>query len=427
MTKHRGRAFSILAGGLLASLAAVAACSDSGHDSARSSMTARTSVDSGPSNVEDVERAAAEATVDCRPPNGQKTCDEKNAVATCEDAAGRRLFLVPSEAAIPQVTERFKQEFHREYLRHHADRQDRMPLAWQTALKDVEFPVVGTFRYLGYKVGGPRPSEPIRPAPIGTSIAPAKADPGTLGCRVRDKQGRVFLLSNAHVLAPGDQEPGYPIHQPADDDSGSKDRLVARLSAWHNPDPRSPANLIDAAIACTTETCVGTRWPDGKTGPSPMTVAAKPGWDAIKYGRTTGSTDGVVLCVDAAVCVEYDECMRFEKQIILAGREQHERFCDDGDSGSLIMKPPGNEPLGLLFARNWLRVRSEQQTFVVENACLANPIDAVLARWNLTIDDAAADTTAAPCEVPNHNENRCLAPSGSVAPGSDPAAGSDPD
>ncbi|MBO1224557.1 MAG: hypothetical protein JYX80_09000 [Candidatus Scalindua sediminis] len=50
-------------------------------------------------------------------------------------------------------------------------------------------------------------------------------------------------------------------------------------------------------------------------------------------------------------------------------------FLKPGDSGSLMVTDPGKNPVGLLFAGN----RSGKIGF-------ANPIDAVLARFGVTID-----------------------------------------
>ncbi len=97
-----------------------------------------------------------------------------------------------------------------------------------------------------------------------------------------------------------------------------------------------------------------------------------------KYGRTTSLTTGRVTAINATVDVGYGPGLiaRFVDQIII----EPGSFSAGGDSGSLIVvegkgKDKGNDriPVGLLFAGS---------SFVT----IANPIDAVLTRFNVTVD-----------------------------------------
>jgi hypothetical protein len=93
----------------------------------------------------------------------------------------------------------------------------------------------------------------------------------------------------------------------------------------------------------------------------------------MKYGRTTGQTNGRVDSVGAIVNVGYDSGVaRFVDQIII----RPGKFSAGGDSGSLVVVQNGSDarkPVGLLFAGS-------------ARVTIANPIDLVLARFGVTID-----------------------------------------
>jgi hypothetical protein len=99
-----------------------------------------------------------------------------------------------------------------------------------------------------------------------------------------------------------------------------------------------------------------------------------------KYGRTTLLTTGVVSGIEATVYVTYgNRTATFSDQIIVNGAQD---FIGPGDSGSLLVtynpdlpEEGGREPVGLLFAGN------DDGSLAV-----ANPIDAVLDAFGVTID-----------------------------------------
>jgi hypothetical protein len=136
------------------------------------------------------------------------------------------------------------------------------------------------------------------------------------------------------------------------------------------------ARVIDAAIALSDAGRLDNSTPsDGYGTPSSTTVGATIGLPLRKYGRTTGQTDGKVDAINAAVNVGYDTgTARFVGQVIIKG--QKGSFSAGGDSGSLIVTKDGNNPVALLFAGN-------------SQVTIANPIDAVLSRFNVTIDDGS--------------------------------------
>jgi len=259
-----------------------------------------------------------------------------------------------------------------------------------------------------------------RPVPIGVSSGSERiikvnnqffCTTGTLGARVSGTNG-VYALSNAHVYAQegsttvdetGEEEPaqggdgGDAILQPGRADVGCALRVddqIGTLSAWeqikfpalacdplqgtYDPD----CNVMDAAIALTDINDVGTATPsDGYGAPSLMTTSAFVGQAVQKYGRTTSLTLGTVDSINATVDVSYDNgTARFVDQIFIVG--SNGSFSNSGDSGSLIVTQGDNKPVALLFAGNSI-------------VTVGNPIDVVLAWFNVTIDGEAPPPSTA--------------------------------
>jgi hypothetical protein len=223
-----------------------------------------------------------------------------------------------------------------------------------------------------------------RPVPIGVSTGHPDITAGTISCRVKDASGNVYYaLSNNHVYANQNQANiGDAVIQPGTYDGAlSPGDDVGTLAAF---EPivfsTSANNVIDAAIASTTTSLVGNATPsDGYGTPKSTTAAAALNQKVKKYGRTTGLTKGQVYALNATVNVGYDfGIARFVHQIIITPGS----FSAGGDSGSLIVVddsrgktvgPHDGEPVGLLFAGSSLYT-------------VANPIDAVLDRFGVTVD-----------------------------------------
>jgi len=111
--------------------------------------------------------------------------------------------------------------------------------------------------------------------------------------------------------------------------------------------------------------------------PKSGTTAAYINQPVKKYGRTTRLTKGRVYALNATVNVVYDSGVAlFENQIVITPGG----FSAGGDSGSLVVvdgkgrnKADDRKPVGLLFAGS---------DFIT----IANPIDAVLYRFDAAID-----------------------------------------
>ena len=229
-----------------------------------------------------------------------------------------------------------------------------------------------------------------RPVPIGVSTGLADAATGTLGARVTNG-ANVYALSNNHVFAGVNAASiGDHILQPGPIEDGGIDPadLIATLADYQADRLLGGPNTMDAAIALTTTGDVGTATlPDGYGSPSSTTVPASVGMQVQKYGRTTGFTTGSINAVNVDVDVCY---FPLTETICFPGYQAHfvnqfsipdgsVPFSASGDSGSLVVTTGSNNPVGLLFAGG-------------DGLTIANPIDAVLQRFGVTIDGAAPRT-----------------------------------
>jgi hypothetical protein len=217
-----------------------------------------------------------------------------------------------------------------------------------------------------------------RPVPIGVSTGNAgECSAGTISCRVKDETGNVYALSNNHVYALENNAPiDSDVLQPGLYDTNciyDSNNVIGTLSAFMSIKFDGPENTIDAAIASSSLANLGNATPsDGYGTPKSATVTAAVGQKVQKYGRTTSLTKGQVSAINANVNVGYSSgTAHFVSQIVVSGR----RFIKAGDSGSLLVTDPDRNPVGLLFAGN-----------INGSTAIANPIDAVLNQFGVTID-----------------------------------------
>ena len=198
----------------------------------------------------------------------------------------------------------------------------------------------------------------VRPLKIGVSISHGKVTAGTLGCFVKDKGGILYMLSNNHVIAnQNDAKAEDPICQPGIYDRGSLSKdTVAHLSRFVKIN--SSKNLVDAAIAKLSKDA-GNVDLSSISGLGKLTGTfageVEVGDTVSKFGRTTGTTVGIVSAVEMDnVAVGYDGGVKvFDNQIEIEGAEDGP-FCRGGDSGSMVVSggrgDTKHEALGLLFA-----------------------------------------------------------------------------
>ncbi len=239
----------------------------------------------------------------------------------------------------------------------------------------------------------PRPSKPggdkvdptarfERPVPIGVSTGNRyECSAGTIGARVKDSSGKVFYaLSNNHVYAlENDASEGDEILQPGRYDTNCNydpANVIGTLAEFEPIDFSEDANnTIDAAIALSNTDTLGNATPSNGYGTPKSTKAeASLNLKVQKYGRTSALTKGTVEGVNATVNVGYSSgTARFVNQIVVSARKP---FIKAGDSGSLLVTDDSEKnPVGLLFAGS-----------ASGKWAIANPIDAVLNRFGVTID-----------------------------------------
>jgi len=241
------------------------------------------------------------------------------------------------------------------------------------------------------------PTTRQRPAPLGFSVGHPAITAGSIGARVVDAAGTVYVLSNNHVLAnSNDATIGDATLQPGPFDGGTSADQIATLAAFQPIDfSFSGANTIDAAIARSTTDALGNATPadDGYGLPSAVIFGdangdglfddrnALLGLAVKKFGRTTKLTHGQITAINGTVQVCYEVffgfCIKsaiFVDQLII----EPGTFSGGGDSGSLIVTDDSSaHPVALLFAG------SSTET-------IANRIDLVLTHFGVSVDGAPA-------------------------------------
>ncbi|HSA56118.1 MAG TPA: CARDB domain-containing protein [Gemmatimonadaceae bacterium] len=237
------------------------------------------------------------------------------------------------------------------------------------------------------------PTTFVRPAPLGFSVGHPSITAGTIGFRVKNAGGSVFILSNNHVLANSNNASiGDLTLQPGPADGGSTGNSahhIGTLADFQVINFSSSNNTMDAAIslvnpadllgATPTDDGYGapsaTIWGDANNDGTFDNVANLLNVAVMKYGRTTEFTQGTITSVNATVAVCYagfifcTKSATFTNQLLVG----QSGFSSGGDSGSGIVTVSGKNPVGLLFAG------SASQTIL-------NRIDLVLNRFNVTVD-----------------------------------------
>ena len=253
-----------------------------------------------------------------------------------------------------------------------------------------------TVRVTGRIMAFTDPTQRMRPAHPGFSVGHPLITAGTIGARVRDALGRVYILSNNHVLANSNNASiADPEYQPGPYDGGTSADQIATLTDFQTISFASNgSNTIDAAIALSSTDLLDNAVPSDEGYGMPNSTIfgdadgdgyfdnrdALLGLNVQKYGRTTHLTHGQITGVNATVIVCYQvsgfDCAksaRYVDQVIISPGT----FSGGGDSGSLIVTDDGNlNPVALLFAGN-------------SSVTIANRIDLVLNRFGVTIDGFA--------------------------------------
>src|SRR3989475_3467141 len=250
------------------------------------------------------------------------------------------------------------------------------------------------------------PTKRQRRAPLGFSVGHPAITAGSIGARVVDGSGNVYVLSNNHVLAnSNDATIGDAALQPGPYDGGTAPAdQIGTLAAFNTIAVSGGANTIDAAIArsSTTNRDSATPADEGYGAPNAAIFGdangdgvfddetALLGLNVQKYGRTTKLTHGQITGINATVTVCYEvffgfciKSARFVDQLVI----EPGTFSGGGDSGSLIVTDDGSKnPVALLFAG------SSAQT-------IANRIDLVLNRCAVHVDGGTSPPPAPVTDV----------------------------
>jgi hypothetical protein len=217
-----------------------------------------------------------------------------------------------------------------------------------------------------------------RPVPTGVSTGHPAITAGTIACRVKDRSGATYALSNNHVYANENQAGiGDSVLQPGRYDGGvDPTDAIGTLAAFSPLRFDGAANTIDAAIAKCPAANLGPGTPAGGYGvPKAVPLPPHVGMPVQKYGRTTGLTYGNIYALNATIKVGYSSgTALFTKQLIITPGT----FSGAGDSGALVVTRSANNghnarPVGLLFAGSG-------------SYAIANPIGPVLAYFGVKID-----------------------------------------
>jgi hypothetical protein len=236
--------------------------------------------------------------------------------------------------------------------------------------------------------------------PVGTY--PSVLSVGTLGFFVAAANGRIYLVSNNHVIA---EENGAnrndAIVQPGTLDLTATElslmrtrpqlerRLkIAKLAAWIDLQFHQPANIplnevdcalaeIDAKARGTTELARVGLGGVLRGVASPYKVDSNTGTvtgstRVFKAGRTTGWTEGNVSALGVFSDVQYTSGVaRFHNQLaITATPDNGGSFSDRGDSGSGIVNDD-HKLVALLFAGSKTRTLANPIKIVLSNLAAA--------------------------------------------------------
>ena len=188
-----------------------------------------------------------------------------------------------------------------------------------------------------------------KPIESGFSVGHVKITAGTLGAIVK-KDGKLYLLSNSHVLAnSGKGKAGDKIVYPGPDDDGkaATDWIATLSEAVPFTKGGDFVNKVDAALAQVRDERIGDLLFKIAAAKLPLaTIAPKRGMIVTKRGRTTGATKGKIIDIDFRIQINYPGVgkLGFTNQVLC------ERYTDGGDSGSLVIDTASGKIVGLHFA-----------------------------------------------------------------------------
>jgi len=180
------------------------------------------------------------------------------------------------------------------------------------------------------------PTTRQRPAPLGFSLGHPAITAGSIGGRVVDASGAIYVLSNNHVLAnSNDAGVGDPELQPGPFDGGTAPAdQIGTLAAFKPINFSGGANTIDAAIAVSSADMLSNATPaDEGYGLPNSAIYGDANGDGVfdnesallglavqKYGRTTKATHGQITGINATVTDEVRVLIASSAVMLVFGR-----------------------------------------------------------------------------------------------------------
>lgn len=192
--------------------------------------------------------------------------------------------------------------------------------------------------------------QPLQP---GNSIGHFKVDGGTFGAVVKDKNNKLYILSNSHVLADsGRAKIGDKILYPGKFDTGKAPADVRGKLHKFIPFDKSDQfiNIVDCAIAEVEAAHLPDLLAEIKgIGLPKGIIKPKRGMKVMKVGRTSGKTSGEITDINFRATVDYEKpglrALTFRDQIWC-----RKKYTKPGDSGALVIDKATGKAVGLHFA-----------------------------------------------------------------------------
>lgn len=213
-----------------------------------------------------------------------------------------------------------------------------------------------------------------RPVYPGVSTAHRNVPGGTLGCFVRDKSRKLYILGNNHTLADYDRaKAGDPVLQPGIVDGGNENSDIIAILTRAMPLSERGINKMDAAIA-EVNAGINVRYTiGGGTRVVDQVVEPLLNMNVEKYGRTTGLTKGRISTTHIIMRISSNgRMLTFDNQVEVkaSGRGV---FTAAGDSGALILVDNQTHATALLFASK------------PDGSGYASPLQPILSAFDVTI------------------------------------------
>lgn len=168
----------------------------------------------------------------------------------------------------------------------------------------------------------------------GTSIGHLRAGTtGTLGGIMRIGEKR-YALATASIIAPEGSRIGDSVVHPSIPDSPKRGIIMGKLSAISRMIPNT-SNDMDAALVEIFDDIKTSPWIKNLGRPGDLSEPHI-GMTVRKSGRSTGFTEGKILCTDVKMKVVIRNKLYFLQDHFLAISEMGS-FAETGDEGSFIL------------------------------------------------------------------------------------------